>query len=86
MKIAFTGGQGPCYGRVLRWWIKPCVAHPNTVPTGVWGAKNVSRLDANPTLRDKLQKHPRGVGEYVRVQEIVDYLNCPDDGVSVRSD
>jgi hypothetical protein len=77
-EIACIRGRGQYYGRVLRHWIKSFIADSASLPVSAWGNGNVSRLDAEPELHDKLRDHLQSIGKYVKAQDLVDYLDRPE--------
>ena len=77
-QVAVAKGRGSYYGRVLRHWVHRFILDPTSLPTNAWGSGNICRLDTDDGLHEELQTYLRGIGKYVKAEDLVEYLNRDD--------
>ncbi|KAG0692846.1 hypothetical protein DFH29DRAFT_817044 [Suillus ampliporus] len=74
LKAAHTYKKGPWLAGRLRKWVRAYCKDRRDLPMNVYGTWNSSMLE-DEDFAQELLLHLQGIGKYIRVMDIVEYLN-----------
>ncbi|KAH9924420.1 uncharacterized protein B0H18DRAFT_1119954 [Fomitopsis serialis] len=77
LQVAKAEGAGPWHARVLRRRTQAYIRDRQNLPHNLYGTWARSQLD-NEDFREEIFLHLQSIGEYVKAEDLVHYLDQPD--------
>ena len=68
----------PHHAQLLRERVHAFVADPDDIPCNPYGAWSESVLDRDDTLAQEIHLHLQKIGKYVKVEDLVDFMDTKE--------
>ena len=78
LKTANNLEKGPTYAWKLHDWIRAYIADCEDLPVNPYGQWNESVIDKDPTLAQEIHAHLQTIGKYVKVMDLVNFMDIPE--------
>jgi len=83
LQVAHAAERGPWLAKQLRIWCWAYISNRDCLPINVYGHWNVSLLE-DEDLAQEIHMHLQGIGKYVKVMDIVHFLDTPEMKVRLK--